>query len=156
ALVQFLVDVCRPSQLTVGPFLRGFYFTGVRPVIVNEGAPVAAAAPSQQGAGGYAEPAGATGIFSARVQPAPAPAPMQQAAAAQQVTGTRKVPQWLFLSHLFNDILLADKVALGASGSSIKTSTTRRILLGVAASLCFLFAVYFTISFFRNNALENR
>ena len=32
AVVQFLVDLGRPSQLTVGPFLRGFYFTGVRPV----------------------------------------------------------------------------------------------------------------------------
>ena len=48
-LVQFLVDLCRPSQLTVGPFLRGFYFTGVRPVIVNESAPVAAAAPQPAG-----------------------------------------------------------------------------------------------------------
>ena len=28
ALVQFLVDVCRPSQLRAGPFLRGFYFSG--------------------------------------------------------------------------------------------------------------------------------
>ena len=32
AMVQFLVDLCRPSQLTVGPFLRGFYFSGVRPL----------------------------------------------------------------------------------------------------------------------------
>ena len=37
--VQFLVDLCRPSQLSTGPFLRGFYFTGVRPVIINEAAP---------------------------------------------------------------------------------------------------------------------
>jgi len=153
ALVQFLVDLCRPSQLTVGPFLRGFYFTGVRPVIINETAPVAPAAPSQQGAGGYAGPSGATGIFSARVQ-APAPAPVPQA--PPRITGTRKVPQWLFLSHLFNDILLADKVAMGASGSSIKTSTTRRILLAAAASVCFLLALFFTISFFLNNSLENR
>jgi len=154
ALVQFLVDLCRPSQLTVGPFLRGFYFTGVRPVIINETAPVAPAAPSQQGAGGYAGPSGATGIFSGRVQ---APAQLQQGAPAPpRITGTRKVPQWLFLSHLFNDILLADKVAMGASGSSIKTSTTRRILLAAAASVCFLLALLFTISFFRNNSLENR
>lgn len=156
ALVQFLVDLCRPSQLTVGPFLRGFYFTGVRPVIVNEAAPVTPAAPSEQGAGGYAGPSGATGIFSARVPtPAPMPSPVQQAA-TPQIAGSRKVPQWLFLSHLFNDILLADKVAMGASGSSIKTSAARRILLSVAASVCFLLALFFTISFFRNNSLENR
>ena len=40
-LVQFLVNVCRPSQLRVSPFLRGFYFSGVRPIIVQD-APVAA------------------------------------------------------------------------------------------------------------------
>jgi len=39
ALVRFLVELCRPSQITVGPFLRGFYFSGVRPVMVNEVAP---------------------------------------------------------------------------------------------------------------------
>ncbi|HEY2018735.1 MAG TPA: ImcF-related family protein [Bryobacteraceae bacterium] len=150
AVVQFLVDLCRPSQLTVGPFLRGFYFTGVRPVIVNETAVVSPAAAGQGGGG--MEPAGATGIFNPRMLQAQAAAPMQQASAP--VTGSRKVPQWVFLSHLFNDILLADKVAMGASGSSIKTSTTRRILLIAAASLCFLLTVYFTVSYFNNHGLE--
>jgi len=37
-LVRFLVDVGRPSQLRASPFLRGFYFTGVRPVIVSDAA----------------------------------------------------------------------------------------------------------------------
>ena len=36
AVVQFLVDVGRPSQLRTSPFLRGFYFTGVRPVTVQD------------------------------------------------------------------------------------------------------------------------
>ncbi len=35
-LVQFLVDLARPSQLSVNPFLRGFYFSGVRPVVVDD------------------------------------------------------------------------------------------------------------------------
>ena len=30
------MDVCRPSQLRAGPLLRGFYFTGVRPVVVAD------------------------------------------------------------------------------------------------------------------------
>ena len=64
AAVQFLVDLCRPSQLSTGPFLRGFYFTGVRPVIINESAPVAAAAQAAPQAA-YDAPPGATGIFSA-------------------------------------------------------------------------------------------
>src|ERR1017187_835906 len=146
ALVQFLVDLCRPSQLTVGPFLRGFYFTGVRPVVVNETAPVAAA-PQQPG---DSMPAGATGIFSRGVQSSAAASP----AARPQAIGTRKVPQWLFLSHLFNDILLADRSAMGASGASTRTSSARRWLFLAGASLCLLLSVFFTISFFNNRSLE--
>src|SRR5215472_12437627 len=133
AVVQFLVDLCRPSQLTTGPFLRGFYFSGVRPIIINETAPVQAAAAQQQANFGSA--AGATGIFSVGARQA-APAPQQPV-----VTGTRKVPQWLFLGHFFTDVLLADRGAMAASGSSIKTSGARRILLGVAAALCVLFTL---------------
>src|SRR6185436_16033699 len=86
AMVQFLVDICQPSQLTVGPFLRGFYFTGVRPVVINEAAPVAAA-PSA-GSGGYDAASSATGVFRAGSMPA-------AAQSAPQVAATRKVPQWL-------------------------------------------------------------
>ena len=41
-LVQLLVDVCRPSQLRRGPFLRGFYFSGVRPVTITTTGPTLA------------------------------------------------------------------------------------------------------------------
>jgi type VI secretion system protein ImpL len=148
AAVQFLVDLCRPSQLSVGPMLRGFYFTGVRPIIVNETAPVAAAAPPQ--AGGYGSVAGATGIFTAggRAQAAAAPPP--------QVGGARKVPQWLFLSRLFNDILLSDRTAMGASGASTRTNFARRMLFLAAAALCLLLSILFTVSFFKNRGLETR
>jgi type VI secretion system protein ImpL len=143
--VQFLIDLCRPSQLTTGPFLRGFYFTGVRPVVINEAAPVQAA---QQQAASYGAPAGATGIF--RVggnQP-------MQAAPQQVAAGSRKVPQWMFLGQFFTGVLLADRTAMGASAASTRTSGARRILLGVAASLCLLFAIFFTVSFFKNHGLE--
>ncbi|HTS31817.1 MAG TPA: ImcF-related family protein [Bryobacteraceae bacterium] len=146
ALVQFLVDLCRPSQLTVGPFLRGFYFTGVRPIIINEVAPVAAAAPQPS----EAAPSGATGFFNrAALSAAAAPAP-------PKIMGTRKVPQWLFLAHFFNDVLLMDRSAMGASGASTRTSTARRWLMISAASLSFVLFVLFTISFLNNNSLENR
>jgi type VI secretion system protein ImpL len=144
AVVQFLVDLCQPSQLTVGPFLRGFYFTGVRPVVINEVAPVAAAPQSQ---GGYAAASSATGVFRAG-QMAPA------AQAAPQVGATRKVPQWLFLTHLFNDVLLADTAAMGASGASVKTGSARRALYLAAAVLCLLLTIAFTVSFVNNRGLE--
>ena len=148
AVVQFLVDLCRPSQLSVGPMLRGFYFTGVRPIVINEAAPVAAAAPQSQA--GYGSAAGATGIFKAGPQAPAAQAP------PPQVGATRKVPQWLFLSHLFTDVLLADRAAMGASGSSTRTSFARRVLFLAAAVLCLALSIVFTVSFFNNHGLETR
>src|ERR1035437_4622693 len=136
AVVQFLVDLCQPSQLTVGPFLRGFYFTGVRPIVINEVAPVAAAPQSQAG---YGSASSATGIFHVG-QAAQTPR------AAPQVGATRKVPQWLFLSHLFNDVLLADSAAMGASGASTKTGSARRAIFLTAAGLCLLLCIAFRVS----------
>jgi type VI secretion system protein ImpL len=119
--VRFMVDVCRPSQLASGPFLRGFYFSGVRPVTVNEAAPIEHAAREQAASagGGIA----ATGIFC-KLPQTPAVAPVQRA-----VTGTRRVPQWMFLSRFFHDVLLADRSAIIASGSSLRARQPRRVAL---------------------------
>jgi len=72
------------------------------------------------------------------------------------VVGQRKVPQWLFLGHFFNDVLLGDHAAKGASVSSTKTSLLRRVLLGSGAAVCLLAALLFTVSFFKNRALESK
>ena len=75
-LVQFLVELCRPSQLRpVSPFLRGFYFSGVRPVTVQE-TPLEAAPTPQK----TSQPAtSATGVFQI---PSFQQTPQPQAAAA--------------------------------------------------------------------------
>jgi type VI secretion system protein ImpL len=147
-LVQFLVDLCRPSQLTVGPFLRGFYFSGVRPVTIQETAPAAErSAPAAQ----VSAPPSATVIF--RV---PSGGPAAAAAPQRRVAVTRRVPQWLFLNHLFNEVLLADRVAMGASRASAKTDLVRRILLISAAAICLIFCIGFTVSFFLNHDLEKQ
>lgn len=148
SLVQFLVNVCRPSQLHVSPFLRGFYFSGVRPIVVQD-SPVAAPRASASQHSAFEAAGSATGFFQAGATPV-APAPITPAGA-----GSRKVPQWLFLSQLFTDVIQRDKAALGASGSSTKTSTLQRILLVAAAVLFLIAAVGFTVSFFGNRALEN-
>lgn len=144
-VVNYLVDLCRPSQLRASPFLRGFYFTGVRPIIVTETAPAAPAKPqpsTMQGAGS------ATGVFKV---PGLQPGVPQAAPAA----GTRKVPQWLFLPHLFNDVILRDDAAMGASGTSTKTSRMRRILFATATGLCLVLAILFLVSYLGNRSLES-
>jgi len=148
--VQFLVDLCRPSQLRASPFLRGFYFSGVRPVIVHDTAVAEAQRPATQRSP-FEAASSATGIFRAGI-----PTPALPTAAPTPIGGTtRKVPQWLFLGHLFNDVILRDEAALGASGSSTQTSLLRRILLASAAALLLIFCIGFTVSFFGNRALES-
>ena len=145
-LVQFLVDLARPSQLTVNPFLRGFYFSGVRPVIVEDGVQAAPKVVE------VAEPevdAGATRIFgggAAQLQRSPVPA---------RVAGSRKVPQWVFLSRLFNEVIVKDRVALAASGFSSRVSLLRRLALGFVTAIGMVCAIAFVISFVGNRALES-
>ncbi len=139
---QFLVDLCRPSQLEVSPVLRGFYFTGVRPIVVRD-----AAAPLLGVAAG---PAGgrmlATEVFDPRRYEAAAPA-------APAPGGSRKIPEWVFLGGLFRDVFLRDRAALAVARGSIHVQLWRRGLLAglAAASLVWLFGLW--ISYFNNRRL---
>jgi type VI secretion system protein ImpL len=145
-IVSFLAEVARPSQIGVNPFLRGFFFTGMRAHMVEDILDIGPAQPQA------AAPinAGATRIFSL------AGAPQQVQAPQPRRGGVRKVPQWVFLPHLFSRILLADKSALEASRSSTRTSFLKRALLATASAVILIFLVLFTISFFKNRALEHR
>ena len=142
-LVQFLVELARPSRLNVNPFLRGFYFSGVRPVFVEDGVSAAprAAEPDARFDGA------ATLLFNAPVaQPA--------AVAAARSAGRRKVPEWTFLPRLFNEVIVKDRVALAASGVSSKVNLIRRIAWISAALICFIAIVGFLVSFLGNHQLE--
>jgi type VI secretion system protein ImpL len=147
-LVSFLMEVARPSQIGINPFLRGFFFAGMRAHLVED---ILDVGPAQQQIAAPHLDAGATRIFSmASMQ--------QQAAPAQPVRrgGARKVPQWVFLPHLFARILLADKSALETSRSSTRTSMLRRVLLACASLLFLTVFIFATISFFNNRDLEKR
>jgi len=144
-LVQFLVDLCRPSQLQATPFLRGFYFSGVRPVVVAD-APQAAAPRPQQA---FQSGGSATGVF--RTAP-----PQQQTPQMPRAGGTRRVPQWVFLTHFWNDVVLGDHTATAVSSANAKAGAARRVLLAGAAALCLIYALLATVAFFRNRALEGR
>ncbi len=146
-LVKFLLELCRPSQLNVGPFLRGFYFSGVRPVVVEEETAAQATGPVPSGKRDLANP-DATGIFSYQrpsVQ-TPSPTPVSR-------TSKRRVPQWVFLPRFFNEVILADRSGLAASAANTKTNFLRRLLLTSAVCLCVLFGIFTLVSFVKNRAL---
>jgi type VI secretion system protein ImpL len=142
-LVQFLVDLVRPSQLSVNPFLRGFYLSGVRPVLVDDVAPAAPQAHESE-----AEfDAGATRIFGSVSRAAQA-VPSRSA-------GSRKVPQWVFLTRLFNDVIVKDRVALAASGFSTRVNLFRRIVLGFVVLVAVICTIGFIVSFVSNYSIES-
>ena len=148
-IVQFLVDLARPSQLTTGPFLRGFYFSGVRPIFVNEVAP-AVVAPQSQERQGFEASREATGFFRMGQMQQQAPAPM-----AAPSRGSKRVPQWCFIPHLLSGVVLEDKIAMGASGATVQANTLRRVLLACVAGLCLILAICFTVSYSKNKELES-
>ncbi|HEY1160777.1 MAG TPA: ImcF-related family protein [Terracidiphilus sp.] len=145
-IVSFLAEVARPSQIGVNPFLRGFFFAGMRAHLVED---VLDIGPAQPQAAAPID-AGATRIFSL------AAAQLQQPAPQPRRGGTRKVPQWVFLPHLFSKILLADKSALETSRASTRTSFLKRTLLACTSAVILILLVLFTVSFFNNRALEKR
>ena len=151
-LVQLLVDLCRPSQLRTGPFLRGFYFSGVRPVVISTPAPTLVKEEPLTHPGAGKGDLGATGIFDVGRVAAQAPRPPLPVETAE----SRRVPQWTFLPHLFNDVLLRDNSALTASAASTKTSLWRRVLLASAIGLLLILIIGFMVSFVKNTNLESQ
>jgi type VI secretion system protein ImpL len=136
-VVQYLIELGRPSQLRTNPFLRGFYFTGVRPIIVSD---VMASRRVEEKQPLLTD---ATGIFR----------PGQSVPdAAQQATG-RKVPQWVFLPHFFPAVVLKDGAALGSSSGSLKTDFVRRLLFLGAGLVSLFLIIAWLISFGNNRAL---
>ena len=146
SLVRFLVDIGKPSQIGANPFLRGFYFSGVRPRVLNETAPLVG--------GGSAHVAAldreATLFFDPDRPPGSARAVKEPAQGAR----TRRVPQWLFLGHLFGDVVLQDSAASQVSGVSSRTELIRRSLLGAGTVLMLGWIAATTTSWTHNRSLE--
>lgn len=138
AAVQFLMDLCRPSQLGTSPFLRGFYFTGVRPLVVSD-AGLAPAAPAASSA------MDATSVFDPRAMMGP-----QQAAPAP---GSRRVPDWTFLPRVFRDVIMKDDVARAVTAGGRRVNMMRRILVGGLTAAAALLLIGFIVSWISNGSL---
>ena len=148
-LNQYLVELCKPSQLSANPYLRGVYFTGVRARVIER----AANAP---GAGerlaAQEVDAGATQFLNiSRGQGGLA----ARSAAPPVMTSTR-VPQWSFLPRLLPEIILGDKSALSSSRQSAPARLFRRILFGTLACLLALYCFFLVASYANNAAIKHR
>lgn len=154
--VQFLVELCRPSHLRAGPFLRGFYFVGMRMVV-----PAASSAPTMIATKTVIQPspsisASATSILTPEQMAASTPVADWDAVTLGPGAGeSRLAPQYVFLTHIFSHVLLQDHAALGASAASTKVSFWRRALLATGAAIGVILILAFLISFFGNHSLES-
>ena len=146
-LAAFLVELVRPSQLSASPLLRGFYFTGVRAHVVEQVITEAVPVESRS-----QQDAGATQIFSAL-------GASRSAAAAPQVQRTvaQKTAQWAFLPRFFPQAVVGDARELAAGGGGTRyASLVKRLVYGVAAGVCLLLLIAFTVSYLHNHAFEEQ
>ena len=144
---QFMVELCKPSQLQVSPVLRGFYFSGRREVLV-EGAssppPPRAVDPGLLG--------GATTVFDPRTLAEESVRPVFDAQDRQTRRHT-----WLFLSRVFRDVIFVDDVAIGMMRGGRRVSFGRRLLLGaVTFVVLFILTPFLFSAFVQNRGLQSR
>ena len=143
-LIQFLADLTKPTQLSQGPFLRGFYFSGMRPVMVTESASEMRRDQPRRQEEGFGS---STLVLGASVG-ADDPTPL-----IERQTSSKRVPEWVFLKQLFGKILLADPLAVGAGVGGSSTNFRKRMLWVFASCLALLLGVAWTVSFFSNRGL---
>jgi len=145
-LTEYLVELSKPSQLSANPYLRGFYFTGVRAQTVErEAAAPAWTAPAK------AADANATQMFNPEML-----RQMQNPVAPQPVRSSVRVPQWVFLARLFPETVLGDRTALSATQQTAPARVFRRVLFATLASIFAIYSILLLVSYLNNNALENR
>jgi type VI secretion system protein ImpL len=142
-LSAYLVELTRPSHLNANPYLRGFWFTGVRAHVVEQ--MVSASARPVQAP---QADAGATRMFSLQQ--------MQAAAAPTPQVVSQKIAQWCFLPKLFPVAILQDRSALAGTSNSGRTHLLRRIAFGTVSALLFLYLICLIVSWSNNSALERR
>jgi type VI secretion system protein ImpL len=143
-LASYLVELTRPSHLSANPYLRGFYFSGVRAHISEQAVSAPAAVRKQ-----VQVDSDATRILSLRSlhgesqQPAP------------QVV-SQKIAQWCFLPRLFSEAIFADREALAGTRTSERVHLLRRIALGTVSAALLLWIICLTISYRNNSRLESK
>lgn len=144
---QFMVELCKPSQLQVSPFLRGFYFSGRKEILVESSGPEPPPRPEPAASLG-----GATTVFDPRTLAADAAAPM-----AGSSSGPGRKRKWFFLSRVFRDVVFRDDIAIGMMRGGRRVSLGRRLLLGGAAFfVLFILTPFLFSAFIQNRRMQSR
>lgn len=143
-LIQFLSDLTKPTQLSQGPFLRGFYFSGMRPVMVTESASAMRREAPKAEDEGFGSSTLVLGASAGSDDPTPL---------IERQTSTKRIPEWVFLKQLFGKILLNDPLAVGAGVGGSSTNFRKRLLWVGASCLALALGVAWTVSFFSNRGL---
>lgn len=140
SVANYLVEVSRPVNADTACFLRGFYFSGVRAVMISETVTpkVSAAAASV---------AAATRMFN-----------LDELNALTKPGGTvvqaRKIPEWSFVSRLFTEVILRDESALKIGQQSrVRSRAAAALMFAVAACLLFV-AGLLAFSYLQNRKLQ--
>ena len=144
-LSQYLVELCKPSQLNANPYLRGFYFTGVRARTVER------AVVQSEVEVPMVRDAGATQFLNLSMLRA-----RTAAQTASPVLTSARVPQWTFLPRLLPEAILGDKEALAPTRQSAPARLFRRILFGSLALVCAIITILILVSYSNNAAIEHR
>lgn len=140
-LSELLTELCRPSQLRVSPFVRGFYLVGIRPVLTQlPDAPTPLRPPAP------AINASATMVFGSQGAAAPVHASEFPSDAAPRA-------QWAFLERLFSDVILQDSAAFRVTGQGVRLDGLRRSLLVAASLAASVWIAGMTVSYVRNRSL---
>ncbi len=140
----FLLELCRPGQLGMNPFLRGFYFTGVRPVVVSDTPAPETASRAQRNID-----LGATGVFSVGGMPATPDTSARR-------PGSRRVPEWVFLRRLLPGVIRVDEHARELTAGGARVDLLRRALLGATSLALLILIGGMTISYWNNRAILAR
>ncbi len=145
-LNQYLVELAKPSHLSANPYLRGFYFAGVRAKIVERMATAPVAVEQRP-----LQDAGATQFLNLSQARSAA-----TRSAEPGVMVSSRVPQWTFLPRLFPEAILGDKSALSSTRQTAPARLFRRFLFGTLAVLFAIYTILLLVSYTHNAALERR
>lgn len=145
AAVPAMLELCRPSQLEISPFLRGFYLTGARTVAIEsvaQSSDIAERLPSL--------------LDGIDAQDDDGPLIRWDDDASPGVPATRTGVQPVFLDNVWQQIILRDDTARAVSQAGVQAARLRRALAAAVLLTATVSSVGFTTSYASNRSLNAR